>query len=149
MDEEAVLVDQARVEQRLDERAAALDEDAAPELMFQGGDSFDDIALEHARIAPWLLQRRRGDDVFRSAVEPVRHPHLVVPKGGPVRREHVVGRAAEEERIRVANALLDRRRPRVTVIRIEPLIHVVGVEDAIQRHPLEHYQRSLIVQGHV
>ena len=55
---------------------------------------------------------------------------------GPVAREHFIRNSSEEKCVRRQDHVFYVLLPFRAVIRLEPLLHGVGIEDAIQRDPL-------------
>src|SRR5215211_1172795 len=113
-------VDEVVVEQESDEGAAAVHLELAPFAVLELPDSGGEVALEHRGVGPLrVLEGGRGD-VLGQRVEAVRH--RVVRIGGlrPGGGEDVVGAPAEEERVHLAEHLVDELASRLVEVGDDP-----------------------------
>src|SRR4051794_3103510 len=134
-DHQPQLVDQAALEQRLRESAAAADEQLALEARQL-------VERHDVRVVPVRVGQRARDDVLRHRVELVREAELV-RAAGPGGREALVSNAAEQQRVRVHHlveleavallAALEAERPAAA---LEALGTARVLEDAVERDEL-------------
>src|SRR5262245_11244688 len=97
-DHQPQLVDEVVLEERVDERATAGNEDRALSLFFELLQPADDVAGDDTRVLPLRIRQGVRDDDLRVAVQLVRErPFAGRPRFG----ETLVGDAPEELHIRV------------------------------------------------
>src|SRR5919204_3180102 len=99
---QAQLADQILVDQRLDQRRAAVDDDVAVDLVPQPRNLLADVAPDHGRVGPLRILQGARDDVLRHLVELVGELALARrPRLG----EALIRHAAQEQGLRAHRLL--------------------------------------------
>lgn len=106
-DEQAVLVDEAGVMQRVGQAAAPVDLKLSPRQGLEPGDFLLDVLADHRRALPGGIPQRSGHDVLGEGVESHRHGVLRVCDLCPVRLHHVVGSAPQQDGVGLGEPLRD------------------------------------------
>jgi hypothetical protein len=126
-DEQHVLVDEALVDQRLDERRAAPHEHVLP--LAQRADPFDDVVGDDRRVVPVGVLQRRRHDVLGHRVERVGEE--VARARGPGGGEALVGDPPEQHRVGLLQHLAVELAGLVAEERAGPQVRVLG--DVVER----------------
>ncbi len=99
IDEQPVLVDQPRRDQRVRQADAAGQHDVLAGLRLQLGGLLDGVAGEHGRVLPLRIGHRRGHHVLGDPVEVVGHAGGVVGLFGPVAAEILERLTPDQQRV--------------------------------------------------
>src|SRR5215207_4482806 len=126
-DPQSPLVDEARVPQRSQQHAAAVDLQLVARLVLERAHRLDEVALQLYGSRPLESLWAPGGDVLGGAVEPGRQPIARIGHVGPEPGEDVVRTPAEQERVGVLE-LLDRELSEVVVaVRLGPAAELEAV----------------------
>src|SRR5690606_24926027 len=105
VDEQAILVNDACWYERVDQLAAAEDQNVLAVLLFQPADLLSDVVADDLGGAPLALFCRRRDEVLLHAVDAVSIAVLVLPPR-PGLGKALVRHPAQQQRVHVEQLLL-------------------------------------------